>query len=246
MSGQPAVEMINVGLAYRLARSRPATFKEFIIRSLRRQVHYERLWALTDISLEVYPGEVFGVIGPNGAGKSTMMKVIARVLPPTEGRVIVRGSVASMIELGAGFNAELTGEENTIMYGTLLGHEASQVRERVPEIAKWAGVDRFMDAPVRSYSSGMLARLGFAVATDVRPDVMVIDEVLAVGDAEFQEKSRKRILNMIAEGTSVILVSHNLDLIGELADRVIYVKDGCQKAMGPAKEVLRVYTEGPK
>lgn len=246
MSGQPAVEMTNVGLAYRLARSRPATLKEFMIRSLRRQVHYERLWALKEISLEVYPGEVFGVIGPNGAGKSTMMKVIARVLPPSEGRVVVRGSVASMIELGAGFNAELTGEENTIMYGTLLGHDADYVKDRIQAIAEWAGVERFMDAPVRSYSSGMLARLGFAVATDVRPDVMVIDEVLAVGDAEFQEKSRSRILKMIADGTAVILVSHDLDLIGELADRVMYLRDGYQKAIGPAEEVLRVYMEGPK
>ncbi len=243
MSVSAPVELTGVSLAYRLSRSRPATLKEFAIRSLRRQVEYERLWALRDLTLRMNPGEVLGVIGPNGAGKSTLMKIIARVLPPTEGRVVVRGSVAAMIELGAGFNGELTGEENIVLYGTLLGRDADAVEQRIPEIAEWAGLSDFMDVPIRSYSSGMLARLGFAVATDVKPDVLVVDEVLSVGDAEFQHKSRRRIEEMIDAGTSVVLVSHDLDLVEDVADRVMLLENGRNKGIGPPGEIVQAYRD---
>jgi len=215
--------------------------KEFAIRALRRQVEYEQLWALRAVDLEVYYGEVFGVIGPNGAGKSTLMKVVARVLPPTEGRVRVRGSVAAMIELGAGFNGEMTGEENVILYGSLLGRDSDLVRSRVPEIAEWAGLEGFMDVPIRSYSSGMLARLGFAVATDEQPDVLVVDEVLSVGDAEFQDRSRQRIDTMMHGGTAVLLVSHDMGLIAELAERSMYLDHGQIQGIGPSAKVIEQY-----
>jgi len=215
--------------------------KEFAIRALRRQVEYEQLWALLAIDLEVHRGEVFGVIGPNGAGKSTLMKVVARVLPPTEGRVRVRGSVAAMIELGAGFNGEMTGEENVVLYGSLLGRDADVVRSRVPAIAEWAGLEGFMDVPIRAYSSGMLARLGFAVATDEQPDVLVVDEVLSVGDAEFQDRSRDRIDTMMKHGTAVLLVSHDMGLIVELAGRSMFLDHGRIRGFGASPDVVRQY-----
>jgi ABC-2 type transport system ATP-binding protein len=238
---EPAVELVNVSLAYRLARNRASTFKEFVLQLMKRQVTYEELWAVRDASFRVMPGEVFGVIGPNGAGKSTLMKMIARVLPPTEGRVVVRGAVGSMIELAVGFNGELTAEENIVMYGILMGQDRSHMKTRVQPIAEWAGLTDFLDVPVRSFSSGMLARLGFAVATDTQPDVLVIDEVLAVGDEEFQEKSRSRIMKMITGGTAVLLVSHDLDTITELAESVLWLDHGVTRDLGPAGDVVGAY-----
>ena len=243
MSTPLVVEATDIGLAYRLTRSRPGTFKEFAIQALRRQVHHEKLWALQNVTVKVSPGEVLGIIGPNGAGKSTLMKVIARVLPPTKGRAIVRGSVAAMIELGAGFNAEMTGQENVVLYGTLLGRDPSDMHDRIPAIAEWAGLEGFMDVPVRSYSSGMLARLGFSVATDVKPDLLVVDEVLSVGDAEFQQKSRARIFEMIDAGTAVVLVSHNLSLVKEVSDRVMLLENGHNRGTGSPLEIVDAYRD---
>lgn len=235
------IQVENVSLAYRLTRNRPATFKEFAIQSVKRQVRYEQLWAVKDLSFHVERGEVFGVIGPNGAGKSTLMKMIARVLPPTEGRVVVRGTVAPMIELGAGFNQELTARENIVLYGTLLGRDAGHMRERVDPICEWAGLTEFVDAPIRTFSSGMLARLGFAVATDVKPEVLVVDEVLAVGDAVFQQKSKERISTMIGDGASVLFVSHDLKTVAEMSDHVMWMDHGRVKMMGEASEVVAAY-----
>ncbi len=208
---------------------------------MKRQIDYEQLWALKGISLEVYDGEVLGVVGPNGAGKSTLMKMIARVLPPTEGRIVVRGTVAPMIELGAGFNMELTAFENIVMYGALLGRNPDYMRERAPEIAHWAELDDFIDVPLRSYSSGMLARLGFSVATDTEPDVLIVDEVLSVGDAAFQHKSAERMGHMIADGASVVLVSHSLGTVLEIADRVMWLDQGLIRLEGDPEEVISAY-----
>ena len=235
------IEVTDASLAYRLARGRAGTLKEFLIGAVKRQVRYERLWALKGVSFKVGRGEVFGVIGPNGAGKSTLMKMLARVLPPTGGRVIVRGSVAPMIELGAGFNAELTGYENIVMYGTLLGRTPQVMRERVATIAEWADLTEFVDVPLRSYSSGMLARLGFAVATDIQPEVLVVDEVLAVGDAAFRAKSEARMLEMIKNGASVVLVSHDMNAIRKLASRAMWLDHGEVKMIGDPAEVVAAY-----
>ena len=237
----PAIEVENATLAYRLSRTGAGTFKEFTIQLVKRQVTYEELWALKGVSFKVDAGEVLGVIGPNGAGKSTLMKMLARVLPPSGGRVVVRGSVAPMIELGAGFNPELTGYENIVMYGTLLGRSPSQMRARIPEIMDWADLTEFTDVPLRSYSSGMLARLGFAVATDIEPDVLIVDEVLSVGDGAFQLKSGARIEKMIAEGTSVVLVSHSLSTVQDIADRVIWLDAGEIKLEGDPEMVIEAY-----
>ena len=241
MSQLPPVQVENVSLAYRLARNRAGTIKEFAFQMLKRQVSYEKLWAVNGVSFDVRRGEVFALIGANGAGKTTLMKVVARVLPPTGGRVIVRGAVAPMISLGAGFNPELTGLENIVLYGTLLGREPDDMRQRATVIAEWAGLEGFLDVPVRSYSSGMLARLGFSIASDISPDVLVVDEVLAVGDQEFQGKSFERMQQLMGDGTAVLLVSHALDKVLELADRVLWLDKGVVRMIGDPQEVVGSY-----
>lgn len=237
----PAIEVDNAALAYRLSRTGAGTFKEFTIQLVKRQVRYEKLWALKGVSFKVDSGEVLGVIGPNGAGKSTLMKMLARVLPPSSGRIVVRGSVAPMIELGAGFNPELTGLENIVMYGTLLGRSPAMMRQRVDTIMEWADLHEYVDVPLRSYSTGMLARLGFAVATDTEPDVLIVDEVLSVGDGAFQLKSAARIKKMIAEGTSVVLVSHSMSTVKGIVDRVIWLDAGEIKLEGDPEMVIEAY-----
>jgi ABC-2 type transport system ATP-binding protein len=228
-------------MAYRVARNRATTFQEYAFRLLKRQIEYEELWALREVSLELHAGHVLGVIGPNGAGKSTLMKLVARVLPPARGRVVVRGLVAPMIELGAGFHPDLTGFENIVLCGTILGRDAKTMRRRAPAIAEWAGLEEFLDAPIRGYSSGMLARLAFAVTTDAAPDILLVDEVLAVGDADFMERSRQRIDDMIAGGTAVILVSHALETIRDAADTVLWLDHGRVARLGEPDEVVDSY-----
>jgi ABC-type polysaccharide/polyol phosphate transport system ATPase subunit len=237
----PAVELTDVTLAYRLSRSHSSSLKEFAIELTKRRVRYEQKLALRDVSMTVRPGEVVAVIGANGAGKSTMMKLIARVLPPTAGRVVVRGRIAPMIELGAGFNIELTGYENAVLYGTLLGRDPAYVRARLGHIAEWAGLVDRMDVPVRSYSSGMLARVGFSVAVDIEPDVLVVDEVLAVGDEAFQQRSGERMNQLIEAGAAVVLVSHQLDQVLARAQRVVWLDAGRVQLSGEPSEVVAAY-----
>lgn len=237
----PAVEVRAVRLAYRIDKQRVGTLKEYAINLFKGQVDHEVLWALDGVDLEVRPGEVLGVIGPNGAGKSTLMKVIARVLPPTEGRVIVRGQVAAMIALGAGFDPESTARENVMLYGALLGRSQAEMRERLPAIIEWAELEEFVDVPIRAYSSGMVARLGFAVASDFSADVLLIDEVLSVGDQVFQAKSEERMHALIAQGSAVVVVSHSMETITKLCERVLWLERGRTRILGPTAEVVEAY-----
>ncbi len=237
----PPIEVTDLRLAYRLYRNRAGTMKEYAVNALRRQVVYDTLWALDGVDFVVEPGETLGVIGPNGAGKSTLLKVLAGVIPPADGRVVVRGQVAPMIEISGGLNLELSGRENIIIFGALLGRSAAFMRERVDAIAEWAGLTDFLNVPVRSYSSGMQARLAFSIATDVKPDVLLIDEVLAVGDEEFRRRSSERIDSLMDGGTSVVLVSHSLDTIVDLSDRALWLDHGRMKMIGPAGEVAAEY-----
>ena len=237
----PAIQATEVSLAYRLTRDRAGSIKEFAIK---RQAKREKLWAVKEVSFSLYPGQLLGVVGPNGAGKSTLMKMVARVLPPTDGRMVVRGVVAPMIELGAGFNQEMSAYDNIVLYGTLLGRTPSQMRERAGSIAEWAELTEFIDVPVRSFSSGMLARLGFAVATDIQPDVLVVDEVLSVGDTAFQEKSKKRIQTLIESGAAVLFVSHQLGTVIEMSDRVLWLDHGHAVKLGDPTEVVEAYAGG--
>ena len=237
----PLIDATNVSVAYLMTHDRAGTLKEFTFQLLKRQIRTERFWAVRDVSFQVHRGETLALIGPNGAGKTTMMKVIARVLPPSKGRVVVRGQVAPMIDLGAGFNSELNAIENIVLFGTLIGRDPDEMRDRVGAIGEWAGLEDFMDVPIRSYSSGMLARLGFAVASDVEPDVIVVDEVLSVGDEAFQHKSFDRMKELMKGGTAVLLVSHDLDRVETMADRVMWLDHGHTKMIGDPTEVIAAY-----
>ncbi len=239
-----AVECRDVSLVYPLIRDRPGSFKEQVIRSLRRKTEVEELLAIQDLTLRVRHGEVVGVIGDNGAGKSTLMKMVARVLPPTEGRVIVRGLVAPLIELGAGFNPELTALENVILYGAMLGRSPKEMAERAAPIIEWAGLSEFSDVAVRAFSSGMLARLGFSIATDISADVLLVDEILSVGDQSFRERSRERIRNTMQQGAATILVSHDMKMVQDLATRALWLEKGKIRKEGLPAEVIAAYTGG--
>ncbi|MGC8915624.1 MAG: ABC transporter ATP-binding protein [Thermoanaerobaculum sp.] len=201
----------------------------------------KEFWALRGVSLEVFEGEVVGVVGRNGAGKTTLMKLIARVIRPTRGRVQVRGLVAPLLGLGAGFHDELTGRENVYLASALLGFSREDVRRRLDRIVAFAELEEFIDRPLRTYSSGMRARLGFAVATDVAPDILILDEVLAVGDAPFQEKCRKRLAQFRQNGTTALVVSHQPQTIAALCSRAILLEEGEVVANGPPKDVLAAY-----
>ena len=240
-SRSPIITLENIAVRYRVPQERIPTFKEYVIRWLRGKVHYSSFWALQDIHLEIQPGEIFGIIGPNGAGKSTLLKVIARVLYPTRGRIRIAGRVAPLLELGAGFDSELTGRENVYLNGAILGHTKAELDALFPEIVAFSGLQDFIEAPLRTYSTGMIARLGFSVATASRPDILIVDEILGVGDAEFQTKSFERIQSFQASGTTILLVSHSLDKVEELCGRAIWLEHGKIVSLGSATAVVSQY-----
>ena len=239
---KPIVEVRNASVSYRVRHGASPTLKETVINSLRRRSHDVEVKALRNINLEVYAGETLAIVGNNGAGKSTLLKLLARVLPPSQGQVIVRGTVAPMIELGAGFNSELTGRENAILYGTLLGRRPRDLEKRCDEMASWAGLEEFIDLPIRTYSSGMVARLAFSIATDSICDLILIDEVLSVGDAEFQEKSKVRMDSLIGSGAAVILVTHSLSTVKELATKALWIDKGNVKMFGNPIDIIDAYS----
>ncbi len=226
---------------YRLPHERVHTFKEFAIQWLRGRVVYEDLRALAGVDLQVKRGDAVGLIGRNGAGKTTLMKVIARVLRPSEGSVAIRGLVAPLLELGAGFDTELTGRENVFLNGAILGRSRKEMVQRFPGIVEFSGLGHFIDAPLRTYSTGMVARLGFAIATDVQPDILLLDEVLSVGDLEFQQKCTQRIEEFLAGGATLILVSHSPEAILQLCRRVVWLDAGHVVADGPAPQVVEAF-----
>ena len=241
MSTEKIVEVTDVKMAYRRTRHRVSSLKQTAIETIKRRMEYEQFFALNGVSFDIARGETVSIIGRNGAGKSTLLKVVARVLPPTSGRVIVRGQVAPMIELGAGFNAELTGAENIMLYGALLGRSVEQMKSRIEAIGEWAGLTAHLDIPIRAYSSGMVARLAFATATDETPDLLLIDEILSVGDEDFREKSAARTVEMMNSGCGVLLVSHDLEAVKSMSTRAIYLENGAPKAFGTPEEVVQAY-----
>lgn len=238
---ETTIKIENVSVRYRVPRERITTFKEYAIRWLQGQVKHEVFWALKDVTLTVESGEIFGIIGQNGAGKSTLLKLIARVLRPNLGRVRVRGRVAPLLEIGAGFHPELTGRENIYLNGAMLGFTRREMDARFERIVDFAELGDFIDAPLRTYSTGMWARLGFAVATDVEPDILIIDEILAVGDAAFQHKSTRRIDSFRERGTTILLVSHNMDMVEKLCSRAAWLDHGKVVAIDSAKSVVDRY-----
>ena len=238
-----AIELNNVSVRYRAPQERIPSLKEYAIRWLKGQISYSSFWALRSVNLEVRRGEVFGIIGPNGAGKSTLLKVVSRVLRPTEGDLRVRGRISPLLELGAGFDPELTGRENIYLNGAILGYSVAEIDECFDQIVEFASLPEFIDAPVRTYSSGMYARLGFSVATMKRPEILIVDEILGVGDAEFQAKSYERIQKFQGEGTTILLVSHSMDRVKELCARAVWLDHGEIITSGPADTVVDHYLQ---
>jgi ABC-2 type transport system ATP-binding protein len=235
------VEIQDVNLKYVIRHGRATTLKEAAISAIKRVNLDITVTALTDISFTVDRGEVLAIIGHNGAGKSSLLKLIARVLPPTSGVVKVNGSVAPMLELGGGFIPELSGEENILIFGVLLGNRTKEMKSRVADIAEWAGLTEQIKLPLRTYSTGMVARLGFAIATFENSDVLIVDEILSVGDTEFQEKSKAKMRDLIAHGEATILVSHDLTTVETLATKVLWLDQGKQVMLGSTAEVLDAY-----
>jgi ABC-type polysaccharide/polyol phosphate transport system ATPase subunit len=237
----PTIEITNVSLTYRVLKNKTGSLKELFRDILRRNVRVQNYVALKDVSFTVESGEVLALIGKNGAGKSTLLKILARVLPPTTGKVKVAGSIAPMIELGAGFHTEMTGAENVLFYSTLMGRDMKRTKSRTQAIGEWAGVTDHMDFPLRTFSSGMVARLAFSTATDETSDVILIDEVLSVGDADFQLKSSDRMSELINKGAAVVLVSHDMNAVRKLAQKAIWLENGVVKMSGPTEQVVAAY-----
>jgi ABC-type polysaccharide/polyol phosphate transport system ATPase subunit len=238
------IEVKDVDLNYIIRHGRASTIKEATISAIKRINLDITVNALKDINFTVDRGEVLAIIGHNGAGKSTLLKILSRVLPPTNGVVKVNGTVAPMLELGAGFNPELSGEDNILLFGVLLGNSTKDMKAKVTKIAEWAGLTEHIHLPLRTYSTGMTARLAFAVATFQKSDVLIIDEILGVGDADFQIKSKAKMLDLISHGEATILVSHDLTTVEELATKVLWLDHGHQKMLGPTQEVLDAYRKG--
>lgn len=228
-------------MRYQAPEERLATFKEYAIRRLQRRVRYVDFYALREVELEVHAGEIFGIIGRNGAGKSTLLKVVSRVIAPTAGRVFVQGLVCPLLELGAGFHPELTGRENVMLNGTILGHTGRELEAKMEEIIDFAELGRFIEAPLRTFSTGMAARLGFAVATAWRPEILLIDEVLAVGDEAFRRKCQTRMESYRDGGTTILLVTHDMTNVQELCKRAAWLEHGRVAAVGAAEGVISAY-----
>lgn len=243
MEKKVAIKVENVGMRFRIVNNKTKSIKKYLIQRVKKEISYREFKALQDINIEIYKGEVVGLIGLNGAGKSTLFKIIAGVLKPTEGKVSKCGTVAPLIELGAGFNGELSGIENIYLNGLLLGYSKKVIQEKIKDIIDFADIGEFIYSPVNNYSSGMKARLGFAIATAVNPDILIVDEVLSVGDFKFREKCEKRIQEMINGGTTVLIVSHSNGLIEKICNRVVWLEKGEVKDIGTAKEILDKYTK---
>ncbi len=235
------IEASHISMGFKMDLNRVTSLKEWVVTWLTGHRSYQTFWALNDVSFEVYRGEVVGIIGRNGSGKSTLLKIISGLFRPTKGTVQVNGSIVPMLELGSGFDPELTGRENVYLNGAILGYSESFLKERFPDILAFSELGDFIDMPLKTYSSGMMMRLAFSVATIVQPEILIVDEILAVGDEAFQKKSRAKMMELMGGGTTVLYVSHSLDQIRELCSRVIWLDSGKVVMQGPAQEVCDAY-----
>ena len=238
------IEVNHVSLCYRMPAERVSGMKEFLVQALQGKLQYKEFWALQDVNFSIEKGEVLGLVGANGAGKSTMLKVISGILKPTKGAVTVHGNIVPMLELGSGFDMELTGRENVFLNGAILGYSEDFLKEKYQEIVDFSELGEFIEMPLRNYSSGMITRLAFSIATVVKPDILIVDEILSVGDAAFQKKSKNRMMELMSGGTTVLLVSHSAEQITEMCSRAIWLEKGKMKMIGPAADVCRAYEEG--
>lgn len=235
------IEVRDVSMRFIMANDRVMSLKEFLVQTLKGKLKYTQFEALRHVSFDVEKGEVIGIIGHNGAGKSTILKVISGILRPTEGAVTLRGNVVPMLELGSGFDPDMTGAENIFLNGAILGYSKAFLNSKYEEIIEFSELQQFIHQPIRNYSSGMIMRLAFSIATVVHPEILIVDEILAVGDAAFQEKSKKRMLELMGGGTTVLFVSHSLEQIREMCDRVVWLDHGQMKMIGDTKTVCDAY-----
>ena len=231
------IRVENVSMRFRMANDRVTSIKEMVTKMLKRQVEYKDFWALKNVSFDVKRGEVIGLIGRNGAGKSTILKIISGILKPTEGSVYRGGGIVPMLELGSGFDYDLTGKENIYLNGAVLGYSKEFLESRYNDILEFSELGEFINTPIRNYSSGMLMRLAFSIATVVNPEILIVDEILSVGDENFQKKSHARMMELMAGGTTVLYVSHNLDQIREMCNRVVWLENHTVKMFREVKEV---------
>lgn len=238
------IEVNDVTMRFRMNSDRILSLKEFVTTALRGKLEYREFTALDHVSFKVKKGETLGLIGRNGAGKSTMLKIISGILKPTAGSVVCHGNVVPMLELGSGFDMDLTGRENIFLNGAILGYSEDFLLEKYDEIVEFSELGDFIGTPIRNYSSGMLARLAFSIATVVKPEILIVDEILSVGDAAFQEKSRKRMMELMGGGTTVLFVSHSIQQIREMCRHVVWLEHGQVKMAGDAGEVCDVYAAG--
>lgn len=243
MSDKVMVEVEHVSMKFNLSSEKFDSFKEYVIKSLKNQVSFEEFWALRDVSFEVMKGDALGLIGLNGSGKSTMLKTIAGVLKPTEGSVRVNGSVAPLIELGAGFDMDLTARENVFLNGALLGYSRKEMESFYDDIVSFSELENFMNVPVKNFSSGMVSRLAFSIATIGVPDILIVDEVLSVGDFRFQEKCERRIQAMADQGTTILFVSHSIAQVKKICDKIAWLESGQLKRFGSAEEICKEYEQ---
>ena len=235
------IEVSHISMGFKMDMNKVSSLKEWVVTWLKGQSNYQTFWALKDVSFEVNKGEVVGIIGRNGSGKSTLLKIISGLFRPSEGEISVKGRIVPMLELGSGFDPELTGRENVFLHGAILGYTEAFLKEQFDDILEFSELGEFIDMPLKTYSSGMMMRLAFSVATIVQPEILIVDEILAVGDEAFQRKSRAKMLELMGGGTTVLYVSHSLDQIRELCNRVIWLDRGKVVMQGEASEVCDAY-----
>lgn len=239
--GNVVLKVDEVGMKFNLSPEKVDDLKDYIIKLIKHQLMFKEFWALREVSFEVEKGDRLGILGLNGAGKSTLLKVVAGVLKPTVGAVTVKGTIVPLLELGAGFDKQYTGAENIYLYGAMLGYPREFIREKFDEIVEFSELEEFINVPVKNYSSGMKSRLGFSIATVVEPDILILDEVLSVGDAKFRKKSEKRIMAMIEQNVTVLFVSHSLEQVRRLCNKAILLEKGRIIAGGEIETVAEVY-----
>ena len=238
---KPAIVVDDVSMKFNLSKEKVDSLKEYVIKSLRHEISYQEFWALKNVNFTVNQGDRVGILGLNGAGKSTLLKVIAGVFKPTTGKVTKYGKVAPLLELGAGFDPQYTGKENIYLYGAVLGYSKAFIDEKYDEIVKFSELKEFIDVPLKNYSSGMKSRLGFSIATVVSPKILILDEVLSVGDAKFRKKSEKKIMDMFDTGVTVLFVSHTLAQVRRLGNKAMILDHGTLVAYGDIDEICAKY-----
>lgn len=239
--GKEVIKVDHVGVRFLMNNEKVDNLKEFIIRKIKRNMNYKQFWALKEVTFSVEKGDRVGILGLNGAGKSTLLKVIAGVLKATEGSVTTKGKIAPLLELGAGFDPQYTGAENIYLYGAVLGYSREFIRDKFDEIVEFSELGDFINVPVKNYSSGMKSRLGFSIATIVEPDILILDEVFAVGDAKFRKKSEKKIKSMFKDGVTVLFVSHNIEQVKSICNKAILLEKGSLIAEGEVREICKIY-----